>query len=131
MYKPALQASIIFGALAVIFGAFGAHYLKQIFSPEQLTSFETGVKYQFYHCFALFFTGILSIHFPGKYIKWATQLFSLGIVLFSGSIYLLNFLKSKDIIGIKGLGIITPIGGVCLILAWCFLFLSINGKNRG
>jgi uncharacterized membrane protein YgdD (TMEM256/DUF423 family) len=131
MYKPALSCAIIFGALAVIIGAFGAHSLKNILSPEQLLSFETGVRYQFYHCFALLFTGIVSVNFPSKYLRLATISFSTGIILFSGSIYALNILKSQGQVGISGLGILTPIGGVFLIIAWVMLFCSIHAKKRG
>ena len=129
MFKPALVNATLLGASAVIIGAFGAHYLKTILTPEQLISFETGVRYQFYHALALTFTGILSFFFTGKYIKTATWLFTIGTVLFSGSIYILNLLASKDIIGIKGLGIVTPIGGLCLIAAWVCLLFAINSKE--
>lgn len=126
MFKPAVNLAIIFGASAVIIGAFGAHYLKTIFTPEQLISFETGVRYQFYHALALAFTGILSNFIISKYIRIATWLFTIGSIFFSGSIYILNLLASKDIIGLKGLGIITPIGGLCLISAWICLLIAIN-----
>lgn len=129
MYKPALLAASIIGATAVIIGAFGAHALKEIFTPEQMLSFETGVKYQFYHTLALAFTGLVSLNFNNKFIKWATLLFTIGIVFFSGSIYLLNFLKAKDIVGVKGLGLVTPLGGVCLVAAWICVFLAIRKKG--
>jgi uncharacterized membrane protein YgdD (TMEM256/DUF423 family) len=125
MFKPALIAATLFGAAAVIIGAFGAHYLKTIFTPEQLQSFDTGVKYQFYHVFALAITGILGLQINTKFCKMATWFFAAGIVCFSGSIYVLNFLASKDIIGIKGIGIITPIGGLLLIAGWLTLLISI------
>ncbi len=129
MYKPALLSAIIFGALAVTIGAFGAHKLKEIFTPEQLSSFEIGVRYQFYHCFALLFTGLVASHFPSKYIAYATILFSVGIILFSGSIYALNILKTQGAVGLSGIGILTPIGGLMLIAAWICLFLSIPVKK--
>jgi uncharacterized membrane protein YgdD (TMEM256/DUF423 family) len=129
MYKPALYSAIAFGALAVMIGAFGAHKLKEIFTPEQLNSFEIGVRYQFYHCFALLFTGVVGISFPSKFLKPATICFSLGIILFSGSIYALNILKAQSTLGLSGIGILTPIGGLLLIIAWVFLFLSIQSKK--
>jgi uncharacterized membrane protein YgdD (TMEM256/DUF423 family) len=124
MFKQALIAATLFGLSAVVIGAFGAHYLKTIFTTEQLQSFDTGVKYQFYHTFALAFTGILGQYISAKHCKIATGLFTAGIICFSGSIYLLNFLASKDMIGIKGIGIITPIGGLLLIGGWVALLLG-------
>jgi uncharacterized membrane protein YgdD (TMEM256/DUF423 family) len=129
MFKQALTHASILGCTAVIIGAFGAHYLKTIFSLEQLQSFDTGVKYQFYHVFALAFTGVLGLLLDKKYCKYATWFFTIGILFFSGSIYVLNFLASKDIIGIKGIGIITPIGGLFLIAGWITLFFGIINKK--
>ena len=130
MYKPALNLAILFAALAVVIGAFGAHALKPILTPEYKLTFETGVKYQFYHSIGLAFTGLLSLHFPSKYIKYATQLFSIGIVFFSGSLYALSLLQSTSNIGLGGIGILTPIGGLLLISAWICLYLSINTKRQ-
>ncbi len=129
MHKQALVGATILGATAVIIGAFGAHYLKQIFTPEQLISFETGVKYQFYHALALLFTGVIGIYFNSKYLNYAAWLFLIGTIFFSGSIYLLNILKAKSQIGISGLGIITPIGGLLLIAGWVCLLININVKK--
>jgi uncharacterized membrane protein YgdD (TMEM256/DUF423 family) len=130
MYKPALVAATWLGATAVIIGAFGAHYLKTIFTADQLISFETGVKYQFYHALALLFSGIIGLYFQSKYLKFATICFIGGTIMFSGSIYLLNILKSKEIIGLSGLGIITPLGGLLLIAGWFLLLFNINGKQN-
>jgi uncharacterized membrane protein YgdD (TMEM256/DUF423 family) len=129
IYKPALYTAIIFGALAVVIGAFGAHKLKEIFTAEQLTSFEVGVRYQFYHCFALLFAGVVGIHFSRQLVRLATLFFSTGIILFSGSIYILNILKSNGTIGISGIGILTPIGGIFLIMAWVCLFLAVKSHK--
>ncbi len=124
MYKPALIAGSILAMLSVVFGAFGAHYLKTIFTPELLSSFETGVKYQMYHSLALILTGIISLPYNTK-AKLITILFIGGILLFSGSIYILCILKSNLHIGIGGLGILTPIGGLLFILGWIMLALNI------
>ena len=124
MYKPALLSGALMAMLAVIFGAFGAHYLKTIFTPELLSSFETGIRYQFYHSFALLFLGLYASH-AGKFVKAIFLSFLLGIILFSGSIYVLCAFKSADIIGLNGLGILTPIGGVCFITGWLFLLMSV------
>jgi hypothetical protein len=129
MYKPALLSGALLAMLAVIFGAFGAHYLKSIFTPELLSSFETGVRYQFYHAFALLFVGLYAQQNNSKQIRTIFLCFLLGVILFSGSIYLLCFLKSADIIGLSGIGILTPIGGVCFIAGWSMLLMSVlRGK---
>jgi uncharacterized membrane protein YgdD (TMEM256/DUF423 family) len=130
MQKQTILTGIIFAMLAVILGAFGAHALKPIFTLEELASYETGVRYQMYHAFALIALGIIATNYDSKYFKNAYYLFLIGTILFSGSIYILNFLKSKSIIGLTGLGILTPIGGVCLIIAWLFLFLGIYHSKK-
>lgn len=124
MYKPALLTGSIFAMLSVIIGAFGAHYLKTIFTAEVLMSFETGVKYQFYHSMALLFLGLYAGHQP-PYYKIIFALFTAGIILFSGSIYLLCVLKSTLTIGLGGLGILTPVGGMLFIFGWILTTLSI------
>lgn len=125
MYKPALLSGSIMAMLAVIFGAFGAHYLKTIFSPESLLSFETGVRYQFYHAMALLFLGLYAVVNKAASLKPIFLLFLIGVILFSGSIYALCFLKTAGIIGVSGVGILTPLGGVCMILGWLMLSVSI------
>jgi uncharacterized membrane protein YgdD (TMEM256/DUF423 family) len=120
MNKSAILLGSIFAMTGVILGAFGAHYLKTIFTPELLTSFETGVRYQMYHAFALLISGILASFFQTK-LNAIIWLFSLGILLFSGSIYTLCIIKGTMQIGLGGLGILTPIGGVLLIAAWGLL----------
>ncbi len=116
-------------ALAVILGAFGAHALKALVTPEKLMVFETGVRYHFYHSLALLATGIIYSHFPAKQLRLATGLFITGIALFSGSLYAMVF------VGISGgslgpLGIITPIGGLFFIAAWIMLALGITGAKK-
>ena len=121
MHKTFLVTSSILAALAVALGAFGAHGLKKIVSPEMVTTFETGVRYQFYHCFALFIVGILFQHFNERWLNYAGYSFLIGIVLFSGSLYLLTLLKATSTVGLKGIGILTPIGGLFFIAGWLFL----------
>lgn len=130
MYKPALTAACIFALIGVIVGAMGAHALKPILTPEMQASFETAVKYQFYHSFALLFAGALHLVFPSALIKRATWMFTIGIILFSGSIYLLVYLKTTASVGLSGFGILTPIGGVCFILGWLFLLIGIRSKRK-
>lgn len=112
-----ITASLL-GALAILLGAFGAHFLKKKLSPEKLISFETGVKYQMYHAIVLV---VLSFNFNPK-LSNAALFFILGTILFSFSIYglVLSELFGKKM---KFLGPITPLGGVCLFLGWVFIGL--------
>lgn len=104
------------GFLAVGLGAFAAHGLKDRLSPELLNTFQTGVQYHMYHALALFGVGLLAVNFPSSaLLKYSGYLFLLGIILFSGSLYLLS------VSGIRWLGAITPIGGVCFLAAWAGL----------
>jgi uncharacterized membrane protein YgdD (TMEM256/DUF423 family) len=128
MHKPALTWGAVFAALAVILGAFGAHALKAIMPPEQVTIFETGVRYQMYHSFALLLVGVVHMAYPAKMIRTATILFITGILLFSGSLYAMALLSIKGV-GIGPVGILTPIGGLFFILGWLFLLLGILKKS--
>ena len=129
MHKGFLQTAVILGALAVTLGAFGAHGLKKIVPPETVTTFETGVRYQFYHVFALLAVAILFGSFPGRYLQYAGMCFIIGIILFSGSLYVLTALQATNTVGLRGIGAITPIGGVFFIIGWIFLFLAIGSKK--
>ena len=129
MHKGFLQTAALLGALAVALGAFGAHGLKKIVPPETVTTFETGVRYQFYHVFALLAVAILFGSFPGKYLQYAGICFIIGMVLFSGSLYALTALQATNTVGLRGIGAITPIGGVFFIIGWILLFLAIGSKK--
>ena len=132
MFKPALNAAFILALLGVIIGAMGAHALKPYLTPELHEAYETAVKYQFYHSFALAFAGILHFVFPGKWIRRATWFFLTGIILFCGSIYLLVYLETVSVTGLGALGVLTPIGGLFFMLGWISLLLGINQKrNKG
>lgn len=122
MYRPFLLTASLSGAIAVALGAFGAHGLKKIAPPETVASFQTGVQYQMYHSLALLAVAILFNKFPNKWMRWAGYCFIAGIVLFSGSLYLLTALKANNQVGLTGIGIITPFGGLFFILGWLFLF---------
>lgn len=131
MFKPALTAAFIFALIGVIVGAMGAHALRPLLKPDMQVSFETAVKYQFYHSFALAFAGILHLAFPGAWIRRAAWAFITGIILFSGSIYLLVYMRTTGSIGtIGGLGMLTPIGGGFFILGWIFLLVGINSRKK-
>ncbi|WP_430898022.1 MULTISPECIES: DUF423 domain-containing protein [unclassified Paraflavitalea] len=121
MHKKTLITASILGALAVALGAFGAHGLKQLVPPETVTTFETGVKYQFYHVFALLIIGVVYAQVPSKALLQAALFFQIGILLFSGSLYALTALKATDTVGLSGIGIITPLGGVAFIVGWLLM----------
>ena len=128
MHKGFLKTAAISGALAVILGAFAAHTLREILAADTLQVFETGVRYQFYHVFALLAVGILYKEYPGKYLKWSGNLFIAGQILFSGSLYALTYIKHADL-PMKWVGAVTPIGGVAFIAGWFFLFIALLKKN--
>lgn len=128
MNKTFIKAAAISGALAVILGAFAAHSLKEKFTADVLQIFETAVRYQFYHVFALLAVGILYKDFAGKYLKWAGNLFIIGQILFSGSLYILCYTKYADL-KMDWLGAITPFGGVAFITGWALLFVAMLKRN--
>ena len=106
-------------------GAFAAHTLKEILEPASLQIFETAVRYQFYHVFALLAVGILYKEFPVKLMIWAGRLFVSGIVLFSGSLYLLCYVKHNQL-PLNWLGAITPFGGLAFIAGWIMVFMAVK-----
>ncbi|MHA4894896.1 DUF423 domain-containing protein [Pedobacter sp. PWIIR3] len=121
MNRSILLTASIFGALAVVLGAFGAHGLKQLIDPAALTIWTKGVEYQFYHTFALLFLSQLK---SSKQLSLAFWFFTMGTVLFSGSLYLLATRSITNLSFVNFIGPITPIGGLLLILGWLMLFLS-------
>lgn len=129
MHKPYLVIAALFGALAVALGAFGAHGLQKITAPEVVEIYETGVRYQFYHTFALLAVGILYIWFPGRLMSLSGLFFVIGVLLFSGSLYLITFMKIADKVVSPGIGIITPIGGLFLIAGWVLLLIALLAKK--
>ena len=128
MYKPFIKTAALLGALSVALGAFAAHGLKQMLSTENLQIFETAVRYQFYHVFALLAVGILYKEFPGKFMLWAGKLFIAGIIIFSGSLYLLCYVKHNQM-PLNWLGAITPFGGAAFIAGWVMLFWAVLKRN--
>lgn len=121
MHKLYLTLGSVLAGLGVILGAFGAHKLKEI-APDSVPTFQTGVQYQMYHAFALLIVGMLFDKFPFKLMNWAGVYFLIGILLFSGSLYALSLLKATGKVGLGGVGIITPVGGLFFIIGWaCFV----------
>lgn len=132
MNKKIISTAAIFGMIAIILGAFGAHALKKVLSTEQLATFETGVRYQMYHALFLLFIGTNTI-INQKRKKIIYNLTLLGVLFFSGSIY---FLATNSLMPIdfRIFGFITPIGGLFLISAWFVLLFDlikpIKKKNK-
>ena len=128
MNKKFLVIAALLAALSVALGAFAAHQLKTMVSADILQIFETAVKYQMYHALALLGTGILLQQFPVKQLRWAASLFIAGIILFSGSLYLLCYIKHQQIAA-TWVGAITPFGGVCFIAGWILLAVGAGRKT--
>lgn len=127
--KTFLIFSFFSGALAVILGAMGAHYLKSkvavgLITEQQISSFDTGVKYQMYHTLLLLIISLFPVQLNPSLLKFSGYFIITGIVLFSGSIYLLSTGGLHQISNIKVLGPVTPIGGLCFITAWILLLVA-------
>lgn len=124
MERKGIVKAGFLGVIGVIFGAFGAHALKDFLDFEKLVSFNTGVRYQLIHALAILITVLLYCKYNLKQFKIANNLFFIGVLLFSGSIYLLAL---KDFMGtpwLKFLGPVTPIGGTLIIAGWVFVILG-------
>lgn len=128
MEKRILITASILGFFGVLLGAFAAHGLKDVLTEIQINSFQTGVRYQFYHAFLLLFLGNTTriSEFYKKRIYW---LVFIGILFFSGSIYVLSL--DEYIIGqnIKGIAVLTPLGGLLLLAAWVLMIIAFIKKK--
>lgn len=128
MEKKILLTALIMGIVAIVLGAFGAHGLKKLLPTDQLTTFEVGVRYQMYH--ALFLLFVVNNSF--LILKEKTVVFYLalvGVILFSGSIYLLST-STITSIKTKNIGPLTPLGGLLLIASWSYMFYCVLLKNK-
>lgn len=130
MHKGFIKTAAILGAFSVAIGAFAAHKLKGTISDYALEIFETAVKYQFYHVFALLASGILYKEYSNKLLQWSGILFIAGIILFSGSLYVLSAIKAAVLPGYNWVGAITPLGGLCFITGWICMFLGVSKKVK-
>lgn len=135
MEQTFLLLGAVFGLMGVLLGAFGSHALRSKLTPERVATFDTGVRYQLWHALALFAVVLVAVlRFPrsgpafyltayddsGNWPVWvAGWLFVAGIVLFSGSLYVLS------LTGKRAWGAVTPVGGACLVLGWAFLLFAI------
>ena len=129
MHRWFLITASLIGALSVALGAFAAHTLKQIIPADAVAIFETGVRYQFYHAFALLAVAILYEKYPGSLLQWAGNCFQAGIILFSGSLYLLSALKAAETVGVSKIGMLTPFGGLFFIAGWILMVIAFIKKG--
>jgi uncharacterized membrane protein YgdD (TMEM256/DUF423 family) len=125
MQKLFLFIAALSGGIGVVLGAIGSHWLKNKITYLELNSFETGVRYQFIHVFALISVAILMDKTDTKLLNYSGIFFIIGMILFSGSLYGLSLKSLFDLNGLSILGPITPIGGILLIIGWGFLVVSI------
>ena len=122
--KDTLITGVIFAGLAVAIGAFGAHALRPVLEAQgRVETFELAVRYQFYHAFAILFSGVLMYHFPSRHLHRAVISFSAGIIIFCGTLYALS------LSGVTVLGAVTPVGGILFIAGWVLLLLGINARK--
>lgn len=122
MERTFLMLGALSGAISVAAGAFGAHALTSRVEPRLLEVFETGARYQMYHALALLVVAWAASRWPGSLTTASGWLFVAGTVIFSGSLYAMTFT------GIRALGAITPIGGVCFIAGWLCLAFAARGS---
>lgn len=120
MSKLFILSGSILAFFAVGFGAFGAHGLKSKISAELMETFQTGIQYQMYHALGLILIGLIVQRLENALLlNWAGIMILIGILLFSGSLYILS------ILGARGFGIITPFGGVCFLIGWLLLAFQV------
>jgi uncharacterized membrane protein YgdD (TMEM256/DUF423 family) len=129
MHKGFGRTAAVLGMLAVALGAFGAHGLKKIVPEEAISTFETGVRYQFYHTLALLAVAMLFERFPVRSMRFAGICFITGIILFSGSLYVLTAMQATETVGLRSIGIITPFGGLFFIAGWLCMFFGMAKKT--
>ncbi len=128
MNKIFLITAAFLGAVTVGLGAFGAHAIKEKVNDYTLGIFETAVKYQFYHVFALLAAGVLFQQYSSGWMLWSGRLFIAGIFIFCGSLYALTYFLANNNESMKWLGAITPLGGLCFIAGWVCMAIAIMKK---
>lgn len=130
MNRNFLSIAALLGALSVALGAFAAHSLRSMANADTVNIFETGVRYQFYHTFALFIVAFLAEKVNNKWMIWAGNCFIMGVILFCGSLYALTALAIAENTHKTLVGIATPIGGIFFILGWIFLYIGITKREK-
>lgn len=130
MHKNFFATAAFLGGLAVTLGAFAAHGLEQATSDEKvLQGFRTGVQYQMYHAMVLLIIALGFDKLPADKARLAANCFITGIILFSGSLYLLTFLKIQESDAVRIVGPVTPVGGLFFIIGWVLLLLAAFKKK--
>ena len=123
--KTTIITGSLFMALAVGFGAFGAHIVQDMLTPDRFAVYQTGVQYHFYHALGLILLGSISLQVENsKWLQRSGYAFTTGILVFSGSLYILTLTDTG------WLGAITPLGGVAFILGWIFLAIGVGRKVK-
>ncbi len=118
--RSIIAAGAVFMALAVVFGAFGAHIVQDMLTPDRFEVYKTGVEYHFYHSLGLLLLGVIMMKMPGnRWLVWSGYSLMAGILIFSGSLYVLTLTDTG------WLGAVTPLGGVAFILGWIFLAVGV------
>ena len=125
MHRLFSKIGALIAMTSVIIGAFGTHYLKNLLSAQELASLQTATFYQFIHAIGLFLVANQYRYYRKKQIEWSGNLMLIGIILFSGSIYLRIFLVAMGNPNVNALNLITPLGGLSLIISWLLLFFGI------
>jgi len=128
MHRGFLKTGALLGMLSVAMGAMGSHLLKGKISVYAFDIYDTAIRYQFLHVFALLAVGILYRYFPGSIMKWAGRCFLIGIILFCGSLYILTAVKAAVQPGFKWLGPVTPVGGLFFICGWALMGIAFFQK---
>ena len=128
MQKLFLITGTLLAGMAVALGAFGAHGLKKMVDADTIGIYHTGVQYQMYHALALLVVGILAGRVTNSFYHYAGFFFLGGIVLFSGSLYLIASLKAMNKAITPGIGIITPVGGLLFLVGWVLLLFALLKK---
>lgn len=120
MYKLFISLGCLNAFLSIGLGAFAAHILENKLTPEMLSVFETGAQYHFYHALGLLIVGIIALHLTdSSWLRTAGWLMQAGIILFSGSLYILS------LSGVRWFGAITPLGGICFLASWVVLAIAV------
>lgn len=126
MHKGYLRTAFILTAITVALGAFGAHQLKEMVADDAVDVYKTAVLYQFIHVIGLAFAGMLYKEYSNKWIRTSGIFFLLGILLFSGSLYIITYSKAIVSPSFKWVAPVTPVGGVMFIIGWIYLALGIR-----
>jgi uncharacterized membrane protein YgdD (TMEM256/DUF423 family) len=130
MQRTFFRTASLLAMLSVMLGAFGAHALKEHLTDQSLASFQTATTYMMTHAVALFIVGMMYRHYKKKTMVWAGNFFVIGIIMFSGSIYMriaLSYLGYEKLVIVNT---ITPFGGLMFILGWLMLFVSIPPREH-